>query len=308
MSKKIIYKENLGPFIKPCPGSPGRINCNYLIISPAMGCPYNCSYCFLNFYSKEKNICIFSNQEKMFQEFKDFINLNKNKLLRFGTGEFMDSLALKQLNDTNLKLIKFIKDKENVIIEFKTKSTNIDPFLNIEKQDNVILSWSLNPQEIIETEELLTPSLEERLNAIKKTIDYGYKVALHLDPIFMSEENLAKYLNLIDIIFKNIDSNKIAWFSMGGFRYTDELKLAILENSKNIKNYLAEEFIKCNDGKFRYPRYLRLKFYNLLGEKIKSKNPKIKLYMCMEDDFMWESIIWGKSSVTKCLHTKACLL
>ena len=301
MSKKIIYKEKKGSFIKPCPCSPGRLSCNYYIIAPGMGCPFNCSYCFLNFYSKEKNITIYSNVDRMYSELIDFIDTRKDEHLRFGTGEFIDSLAIKELDKVNIELVKIIKTRPNAVIEFKTKSTNIEAFLNIPAQKNIILSWSLNPQWIIDKEEKGTSSLEERLCAAKKVIDYGYSIALHLDPIFMTENTLEDYLELIDRVFTIIPAKSVKWLSMGGFRYIDDLKIAILENNNGKKWFLGEEYMKGEDGKFRYPKFLRLKFYNEIGHRIRQKG-EVKVYLCMEGPSLWKEISWGNTNVLTALH------
>lgn len=301
MNRKIRYKENKGSFIKKCPCSPGRLSCNYHIIIPGIGCPFNCSYCFLNFYSKDRDINLYSNTDKLINEFKDFISHRENELVRFGTGEFVDSLAIKELDTLNIQLADIIKDKPNIVIEFKTKSTNIQSFLNRPAQNNIVLSWSLNPQWIIDKEEKGTASLKERLLSAKEAVKHGYNIALHLDPIFMSEKTLNDYLELIDVVFDIIPANSVKWLSLGGFRYIEELKISILENNDGKKWYLGDEYIKCEDGKYRYPRFIRLKFYNKIGEKILEKGA-IKIYLCMEGQSLWSDISWNNRNILERLH------
>ena len=237
----------------------------------------------------------------MYRELIDFIDARKDEYLRFGTGEFVDSLAIKELIPVNMELAKIISTRPNAVIEFKTKSTNIEAFLGIPAQENVVLSWSLNPQGIIDKEEKGTSSIEERLSAAKAIVEHGYSIALHLDPIFMLENTLDDYLELIDRIFTIIPARSVKWLSLGGFRYIDELKIAILENNKGKKRFLGEEYIKCEDGKFRYPKFLRLKFYNEIGKKIKQKGD-IKIYLCMEGPSLWKEISWGDPTVLTALH------
>ncbi len=300
MNKEINYKKNMGQFIKPCPCSPEKLRCCYHIITPAVGCPFNCSYCFLNFYSKDKGITIYSNTDEMFKELKEFLTLRKNTPTRIGTGEFMDSLAIKELDDVNKELAKIIREGGNAIIEFKTKSKRIQPMLDIPAHKNIVLSWSLNPQSIIDTEEPLTASLQERLEAAKTAADYGYSIALHLDPIFMEDKLLDEYIDLIGKTMSIVPASKVRWLSMGGFRYTEELKLCMLEKSGLNKTYLSGEFVRCEDGKFRYPRYQRVKFYNAIGNAVK-KHGNIKTYMCMEDNNLWRHITFADKTVLSSL-------
>lgn len=303
-SKKELIKTHFkGSFIKPCPCSPKCLGCNYFVIVPGIACPFDCSYCFLKFYAQKQNLedslLLYSNTDDLLKELTLLCEQNPKDLIRLGTGEFVDSLAIKELDELNLALAKIIQAHKNIVIEFKTKSTNIEAFLSIPAQENVILSWSLNPQWIIDKEEAYTASLKERLEAAQKVIAHGYRIALHLDPIFMEPNTLNDYLELIDYTFTYIDPKKVMWLSMGGFRYTSSLKLSILKNNNGEKWYLGERFEKCIDGKFRYPKATRLKFYNTLGEKIKSKG-NIKTYLCMELADLWKGITWG--GVAELLH------
>ncbi|MBN1114145.1 MAG: radical SAM protein [Oligoflexia bacterium] len=294
--------KNNSQFIRPCPGSPGQLRCNYFIITPAIGCPYNCSYCFLKAYTDENEVIVYSNTEDMFREFTEYADNRDRTPLRIGSGEFTDSLALPELDEVNTELVRITSKRPWVVFEFKTKSTRIDRFLEIEAPQNIVLSWSLNPRWIIEKEEPGTPGLESRLEAAQRAARHGYKLALHLDPIFMNDKTLGDYTKLIDIIFDYIPASSVYWFSMGGFRYVEGLKLSVMENSPQGKWYLHDEFVHCRDGKFRYPRFVRLAFYNRLGHKIKAIRPDIKLYLCMEDADLWEGISWGNCDVLEKLH------
>jgi len=48
---------------------------------------------------------------------------------------------------------------------------------------NILFTWSLNPQIIIDNEEHITASLVERLNSAKQIADLGYLVGFHLHPM-----------------------------------------------------------------------------------------------------------------------------
>ncbi len=249
----------------------------------------------------ERKIIIHSNLDQLFSELKNFLDDKNTKLPRIGTGEFMDSMALKELDDVNLELINIIRTRPDAIMEFKTKSSRIEPFLKQQGIPNIVLSWSLNPQWIIDKEEKGTASLGQRIKAAKEAQDNGYSLAFHFDPIFMKNETLQDYLELVEVLFKQIDPGNVKWFSLGGFRYTDELKSAILKNSSGAKWFLGEEYVRCSDGKNRFPKPLRLKFYNAIGSAIKGHGVN-NVYMCMEETSIWDRINWEK---TLSLHPKA---
>lgn len=293
---RVEYVPNNGAFLRRCPCSPGRLDCSYHVLSPAMGCPFDCSYCFLNFYMPERKIVIHSNLDKMFDELNAFLDDKNSAFPRVGTGEFMDSMALKELDDANMEIVSIIKKRPNVTMEFKTKSSRIEPFLKQQGSPNIVLSWSLNPQWIIEKEEKGTATLEQRLMAAKEAQKDGYSLAFHFDPIFMKDDTLKDHSELVETVFKHVRPDAVKWFSLGGFRYTEDLKHAILKKSGGAKWFLGEEYVRCSDGKYRFPKTLRLKFYNALGKDIKERGVP-NVYMCMEEPSIWDRIEWGKSAI-----------
>lgn len=300
MSKNLIFSEKKDSFIRKCPGSPNCYCCDYYIISPAYGCPFSCSYCFMNsYFENNNNITLFSNEDELLNELNEFLNLNKNYFIRIGSGEFTDSLAIPELDKLNIKIINIFKKFKNACFEFKTKSSRVNILLNIEPVENIICGFSMNPQWIIDSEEKYTASFEERLNAAIQVSKHGYKTAFHFDPIFMSNSRFSDYLNIAKIITESVSN--IAWISMGGFRYTSDLKLAMLEQKIGSLKYFSDEFVKCSDGKYRYPKVLRLKFYNELA-KIFNSNGKVKVYTCMESADAWRSCIWDTPNILNKLH------
>jgi spore photoproduct lyase len=296
MNKVYNYKEKSDSFIRKCPGSPNRLCCDYYIISPAYGCVFDCSYCFMHAYFDDfSKVTIFNNEKKLLSELCVFLETNKDKKIRLGSGEFTDSLAISKLDSINKKIIKLIANYNNTIFEFKTKSNRIDILLNIKAIKNIVLAWSLNIPSIIEEQEHNTANLEERLNAAKLAEKHGYKLAFHFDPIFMTENNLSLYLELATRIINSFSN--IAWISMGGFRYTEELKLAMLYKNNSI-NVFNNEFVKCSDNKYRYPKAIRIMYYNKMANILNSKN-KIKIYTCMESKDVWELSCFDNAKVLK---------
>jgi spore photoproduct lyase len=53
------------------------------------------------------------------------------------------------------------------------------------------------------------------------------------------------------------------------------------------------EFVRSWDGKFRYPRPLRLRLYEALVEMFSEFGAENKLYLCMESAEVWK-VIAGK--------------
>lgn len=282
--KELDFK---GDFFKSCPCTPDAVHCGYQVLSPAFGCKFNCSYCFLNFYQEDrKEITIFKNSNKLIDELKEF-SKNNSKPVRIGTGEFTDSFAIKELDEINKKLLDLLPSMPHVVLEFKSKSENIGVFLNYKNPPrNAVISWSINPQRIIDLEEDKTISLKKRINLMKK-ISEKYYVGMHFDPMFMENELLEDYKRTIKDIFSNIPADKVAWISLGGYRFTENLKINTLKKSNGSKWYFGRYFEKSWDNKFRYPEKHRVYFYKEIAKTIKQYG-NISVYMCMESENVWE--------------------
>ena len=154
---------------------------------------------------------------------------------------------------------------------------------------NVIISWSLNPQVIIEQEEKGTPNLEQRLEAARLCAKKGYKIGIHLDPIIIFPDWERSYHNMIKRIFEVLSPKQIEWISLGSFRFRKSLKKIINERHKNTRLFTGEH-IASKDGKHRYLRSLRNGAYKNLRQLLKSISSDLDVYVCMETKEIWEGV------------------
>ena len=207
----ITYEEQKGKFVKHCPCTPDVVPCGYYNINLHTGCPYDCSYCILQAYLETSTPVFFTNFDDLESELHEVSR--HQKYIRIGTGELSDSLAWDHQSNYSQRILSIFEKFPHMFFEFKTKSTRIENILAYEKLlKNIIISWSLNPREVIEREELLTPDLYSRLAALKKVQDHGYKIGIHFDPIVIFEGWKTAYLNLIEEIARVIKPSSIAWW------------------------------------------------------------------------------------------------
>jgi spore photoproduct lyase len=213
------------------------------------------------------------------------------KYLRIGTGELSDSLALDPQTNYSQKILAIFEKFPEILFEFKTKSTHVENILNYKKPlKNIVMAWSLNPREVIEREELLTPDLFSRLKAIEKVQRQGYKIAIHFDPIIFFKGWEAAYLDLIKAISRVIDPSRIAWWSLGALRFPYSLRDYIFKHRDS--RLFEGELIKGHDGKYRYFKPLRLELFLYAKQKIQFLiSPGVPLYLCMEDKEVWQEIL-----------------
>ncbi|MDD5617492.1 MAG: hypothetical protein PHG69_00205 [Candidatus Omnitrophica bacterium] len=276
-------------FLKPCPCSKGVLGCGYHILNLGFGCKYECSYCFLQNYTNTGGIIIPVNIEDFLSALEKFLK-NKKHNVRIGTGEFMDSLALDNLTGFSKILIEFFSKLDNAILELKTKSDNVSGILKLRHNKKTVISWSLNPQPLIESDEWQAQNLKQRLAAARKCSEAGYLVGFHFDPIIYSRRWEGLYRELIDNLFNNINAESIAWISLGTFRFAPKLK-TIIEQRFPYSKILDEELILDFDNKLRYPRKQRVEIYKKIYSWIRQYSDSALVYLCMEPKDIWQEVL-----------------
>ena len=287
--KQIIYvTENIGKFLKKCPGTPKYICCEYYVLHLAEHCPMDCSYCILQIYFQNPYLTVFANYDKMLKELEEADR--EGDIIRVGTGEFTDSLALAEICGWNDLLIPFFANCKNMFLEIKSKLADLS-FLRFKNHNRrIIASWSLNTKKIQKTEELFTDTIEARINAAKIAMENGFVNSFHFDPIIYYEGCEKDYEEIVNLIFDNIDDKNICWISLGSLRFIPQLKEIASERFKNSKIFF-EEFHTAIDGKKRYFISKRIKLYKTIYNAIRKRSKIVPVYFCMENSKVWKEVM-----------------
>lgn len=309
LGKKILFILNFkGNFLKSCPGTKNYICCGYQIFHLGEGCPLDCSYCILQLYLNRPGLKIWGNLiEEGFKELKNFLKERKKqkKVVRIGTGEFTDSLALENITHISERLIHFWEEEDPLgVLELKTKIALQEEFFKkLKGNSRVIFAWSVNTEEIINREEKGTAPLLARIESAQRAINYGFTVAFHFDPLILHPSSYENYPKVLEKILQSIPSDKIAWISFGTLRFPKALKEIAQKRFPSTKIY-TEEFIEGLDQKNRYFIDERKKLYSSLGKLIKETKDIITYYFCMESERIWEEVLGEKIYTSEKLAEK----
>ncbi|MBG55682.1 MAG: radical SAM protein [Deltaproteobacteria bacterium] len=286
--KTLHLKQFKGKSIKACPGfSDNLVCCNYFTLDLIENCPFECTYCILQAFLNKPVITVHANLEDILKQVWQITSAQPETLFRIGTGEHSDSLALDKTFGINQHVIKFFSNIPNALLELKTKSNHVEHLLELPHGGKTVISWSVNPQEIIKKEEHKTATLDERLKAAKMASDAGYKVAFHFDPMIDYPDWEKGYQRLVEQIVDNVSSDRIAWISFGTLRYISSLKSIVDERFPNSRVFLGE-FIPGVDGKMRYLKKIRQRLYRNVQNKVEKLAPDVPTYLCMESSHLWE--------------------
>lgn len=287
--RRLFITHFFGRRLKPCPGTSNHICCGYYVINAITNCPMDCSYCVLQEYLNNPFLTIYSNIDELLWEIEDFASKKIDYFLRLGTGELSDSLALEPIFPISEILIPFFANKEGVVLELKTKSSEVDRIIGLNHSGKTVVSWSLNPSKLILQEEVGTASLEERIIAAKRCEVAGYPIGFHFDPIIQYEGWERDYKECINMLFSHIDPKNVIWISLGGFRYPPRLKTISEERFPETKIFLGELF-PGKDGKFRYLKDIRVELYKKMLGWLKEIDSRLFIYLCMESKEVWQKV------------------
>lgn len=286
----LLLSENRGTFLKECPATREYQCCDYRVINIGTGCPMDCTYCILQAYLNNPYQNFYINEKDMFMELNNELSENKG-FLRIGTGEFTDSMALDRLTGMSRKLVSFFSDKNNCILELKTKSAYIENLRDLHHGGRTVMAWSLNSEKIVMHEEMRAATVDERLDAAAACSGYGYHLAFHFDPIIAYPGWKQGYKDIIEKLFEKVPASSIRWISLGGFRYIPKLKQIGTARFPHSKIY-HHEFIEGLDSKQRYFRPLRVELYRYIYSRIKHcADPRTCIYFCMESDEIWKEVM-----------------
>jgi spore photoproduct lyase len=266
------------------------ICCNVYVLKSIHNCPFECSYCFLQNYLNDGTTKVVDDIPSLIKEVKEKIDAQPWRLFRIGTWELGDSLALEKETLQAARLVQEFAKLQNAVLELKTKSACVDTILNLEHKERTIVSWSLNTDYIIKTEEYLTASLEERLHAMHKIEKAGYLIGLHFDPMILYNGWEEDYESLIKEVFEAITPERLAWISIGSLRFNPEMKKKI-ENNYPDSRLTCAEMVLGDDLKVRYVKPLRVRMYQFLYENLRRyvRNDNL-IYLCMERWDVWEKV------------------
>lgn len=273
----LIYARKRGPWLKPFHCYQQESGFEYFSLDAAEGCPFECVYCYLQSYLNHGALVLFVNLDDL----KNELRQRAKKNMWISTGLLSDSLV----SENHFSVLSEIGNllPEGTILELRTKSDDIGILNRAEvNRDRVVISWSLNPDDIVRQYEYRAAPLKDRLEAARKTTALGYRVGFHFDPVFYFEGWRDAYADLFECIQK-FPSEKIAFLSVGLFRYMPDLGSMIRKRFPHHP-ILAAEFIPDSDGKFHYFREIRREMYSSFSDWLTPWKESVPVFWSMEPD------------------------
>ena len=285
--QSLVHRIGDGSIIKrfdktPLPTKATSVICpHFLELKWAYGCPYDCAWCYLKGtfrFLPTKTKPVVKDYSKIETHTRKFLEEVTNHEI-LNTGELADSLMWEGSNEPFSKfIIPIFEEQSTHKVLFVTKSDNIKHLLEISPHNQVIISFSLNADEIAKRWEKGAPTVDRRIEAVRKLSQAGYEVRIRIDPIVPVPGWETKYTKLVEQVFASFLPERITLGSLRGLQTTI--------NGSTDKSWL--EYLKENSNwgkkiefRTRYEMYARI--INFLEQRYNYNN----IALCKETLAMW---------------------
>ncbi len=275
----ILAKKHSG-FVLKAPddyGIDGHDSDNYYF-SHMLNCIYDCRYCFLRGMYRSAHYVLFVNYDSFTDAIDQTLENHPGRKIWFYSGYDCDSLALDPVTEFADFILPFFKSRPNAYLEFRTKSTQVRSLLRSDPILNCVVAFSLSPRNITESLEDKTPSLQSRLDAMKKLQQTGWSIGIRFEPLIYTTDFKENYKQLFLHVFKQLDADKIHSISIGAFRVPKSYY-------KNMSKLYPDEKLFAgpleeNNGVIAYKSELQKEMLDWCYKKISDQIPESNLYQC----------------------------
>lgn len=255
---------------------PNHKTSDFLVPYTSSGCTAMCMYCYLVCnYNKCSYLRLFVNREEMLNKIIKTSNQSE-KELTFEIGSNSD-LILENTITNNLEwTIPNFANNNRGYLTFPTKFDMVEPILNLDHKGRVIVRMSVNPENIIRRVEFGTSYLENRVKAINKLQEAGYKVGILIAPIIFVDNWKEEYKNLLIFLKENLSTavKKSAFFELIFMTYSYVHKMINKEAFPNAINLFDEtKMTGRGKGKYMYKPQIREEGTRFFLEKMKQYFP-----------------------------------
>ena len=259
---------------------PNHKTSDFLVPYTSSGCTAMCMYCYLVCnYNKCSYLRLFVNREEMLNKIIKTSNQSE-KELTFEIGSNSD-LILENTITNNLEwTIPNFANNNRGYLTFPTKFDMVEPILNLDHKGRVIVRMSVNPENIIRRVEFGTSDLENRVKAINKLQEAGYKVGILIAPIIFVDNWKEEYENLLIFLKENLSTavKKSAFFELIFMTYSYVHKMINKEAFPNAINLFDEtKMTGRGKGKYMYKEKVKDEARLFFEQKMKEYFPDNKI-------------------------------
>ena len=248
----LILAEKYPRRLLPAPAQYGLGGRNNYYFSHMLNCLYDCRYCFLQGMYRSANYVLFVNYEDFFTDIIALAREDGSRQIHLFSGYDCDSLAFEPVTGFARYFVGRMEEVPNVLLELRSKSTQIRALLELPPRPNVVVAFSLSPEKVVDALEHQTPRLERRLAALRRLQEAGWQVGIRFDPMICFDGAGQAYRRLVERVFQELDGSRIHSVCLGAFRMPEDFFNRIARMYPR-ERFLAAPFER-DGGMVSYPR------------------------------------------------------
>jgi spore photoproduct lyase len=265
---------------------------NFWHFSPYGYCPYGCSYCYLagtQGIRFSPTVKVFMNLDEILAQ----VDRQARKIGRpeaFYLGKLQDGMALDPLTGYSRVMIPFFAKHPYARLRVLSKSADFENVLDLDHRGHTVLCWSLNPPEVRKDYEVITPSIDDRIEAMRKCADAGYPIRVMLMPVIPVADWRIVYGNLLEQLLTQVTLDRITLGGVCSYGPALNVTHEKLGDDNPLLKSLDIISNEPRDGRKRYSPELRTQLYSFMRDTIHRHQPGLTVSLCMESHGIAEEV------------------
>lgn len=250
--------------------------------SHMLNCVYDCRYCFLQGMYQSAHQVVFVNYEDIGDEIERTAASHDGRPVWFYSGYDCDSLASDPLTGFCEYFIERVAEIGNAWLELRTKSTQVRALLKRPPVERVVTAFSFSDAHSHQKLEHGVPTIDKRIEAMRRLLDAGWPVGLRFDPVVYHRDYQAAFVSLLDRVFAAIDARRLHSVSLGSFRLTRDHFRSVSRLYPD-EPLFAQQF-ELDNGIVGYPREREREMIEFCETRLLERVPDESYHPCKWHD------------------------
>lgn len=222
------------------------------------GCPGMCEYCYLQTQmGKRPYTRLYVNVEEILTQAGSIIDARQPAVTMFEASATSDPLPVEPLTGALAQAIAYFARQPLGRLRFVTKFPHVDSLLGLDHRGHTRIRFSVNTPSVVSRFEHRTPSVELRLEALKKVAQAGYPTGVLIAPVILEPGWEDSYRTLIEQISRLGLQGADILFEIISHRFTTRARNRIAEVFPESALPMDEsQSRKFKFGQFGYGKYV----------------------------------------------------